>query len=245
MVRAFLITFSLLIVNIIYSQQKGTVNIIYSQSVFWNIEDSTKYDKEQYFALKNAMDKKTYFILKTNFHESIYKNEPKINNSLPSSDLDITFSNSENYIYINFLDSISITEETYPKKFFIKEKLPNYDWNLTEKTKKYKDFEINLATSIINGYKIDAWYTNSIEIRTGPKNFWGLPGLILIVEITHQKSGEKTQILMESINYEDTDYSIKPKIKKGLVVSREYYNRILENHIKKENELYGLGVDTE
>lgn len=245
MTKKLLITFLCFLTATIYAQNNKVTNITYSQSVFLNIQDSTKYSKEEFSALREAMNRKAYFKLKTNSYESLYINEPRIDNQLPSGGLQVTFSNSESFIYQNFRDSISITEETYPKKFFIKEDLPNYNWVLTNVSKKYKEFEIKLATSDKNGYEINAWYTESIGVMAGPRSFWGLPGLILIVEITHQKSGEKSQILMEDISYEDLDYTLKPKLKKNRVVSREYYKKILDDHIKRENEFYRIGVDTD
>ncbi|WP_397444703.1 GLPGLI family protein [Polaribacter sp. R77954] len=54
-------------------------------------------------------------------------------------------------------------------------------WNLTQETKEMNGYKVFKATRS-NG-KVIAWYTPSIPISFGPKGEYGLPGLILELEI--------------------------------------------------------------
>ena len=54
-------------------------------------------------------------------------------------------------------------------------------WNLTQETKEMSGYKVFKATR--NNGKVIAWYTPSIPIGFGPKGEYGLPGLILELEI--------------------------------------------------------------
>lgn len=59
------------------------------------------------------------------------------------------------------------------------------------------------------------------------------------------KNNEKTQIIIEKIERANKNLVIKSKIRKGNPISQKEYNTILEEFIKKENDMYGTGVDTD
>lgn len=232
---------TLFIYNFSFSQEK-VIEIIYYQQSFWEIPDSTNYSKNYRDALLKAMNEKNFYSLIANKNESIYRPHPKIDNSLSDNSVSFSFSQSESFIYKNLIDSSSISEETYPKSYYIKEDLINYDWILDGEEKKHLNYSINKASSLFNGYEITAWYTKEILFHSGPKNFWGLPGLILIIEIIHIDSGEKTQIVAEQIKKIDHKTKIKPTIK-NKIISRDEFNEIFNNYIEKEKQMYGGGVE--
>jgi GLPGLI family protein len=118
--------------------------------------------------------------------------------------------------YINLKDKISIAEdEIFGKEFLIVETLEKPDWKLLNETKKIGEYNcfkaeilIQVTEKQIEEYKeflkkeeakpslfkmeepkdktIVAWYTPEIPVSFGPKNYWGLPGLIL--EINEEDS---------------------------------------------------------
>jgi GLPGLI family protein len=118
--------------------------------------------------------------------------------------------------YINLKDKKSIAEdEIFGKEFLIVEPLEKPDWKLLNETKKIGDYNCFKAELIVQvtekqkeEYKeflkkeetkpslfkmeepkdkvIIAWYTPEIPVSFGPKNYWGLPGLIL--EINEEES---------------------------------------------------------
>jgi GLPGLI family protein len=118
--------------------------------------------------------------------------------------------------YINLKDKKSIAEdEIFGKEFLIVGPLEKPDWKLLNETKKigeYNCFKAELLIQVTEKQKeeykeflkkvetkpslfkmeepkdktIVAWYTPEIPVSFGPKNYWGLPGLIL--EINEEDS---------------------------------------------------------
>lgn len=75
---------------------------------------------------------------------------------------------------------------------------------------------------------ITAWYTPQIPVSTGPKDYYGLPGLILEVNV-----GRTTMLCTEIIINPKDEVEIK-KPTKGKKVTREEYNTIVK---EKSDEL--------
>ena len=178
--------------------------------------------------------------MRANKEESLYDFIPKINNNQSNNSFNITYSTSEKYIYKNLQEKLYFIEETYPKSFFIKDSLSNLNWNLKDDFKKYKGYVIKSANCYYKDYYVTAWYTEDIKISSGPKLLGGLPGIILIAEMEH-KNGEKVQLLAEKINYIKFQKVLKPKtFKEDKIISRKDYEMILNDFIKKENEMFNL-----
>lgn len=127
----------------------------------------------------------------------------------------VSFS-SEGRKYLNVKDKKSLVEDdVFGKEFLIIEPLEKPDWKLVNETKKIGDYNCFKAELLIpvsdkqkKAYEeflakeektpalfkmkepkdtvIIAWYTPEIPVSFGPKNFWGLPGLIL--EINESES---------------------------------------------------------
>jgi GLPGLI family protein len=96
-------------------------------------------------------------------------------------------------------------------------------WQITQETKKIGDYTCYKAinTSSTNRNKPVAWFTPKIPANFGPKNFHGLPGLILELDIS-------------SVTFRAIKIEINPKKKikikeptKGKKVTREEYRKIL------------------
>ena len=142
--------------------------------------------------------------------------------------------------------------EIMGKRFLIKDKLPTYDWKLTGETKNIGMYTCYKATytrqedrthmSVEDGKvsekkeKVDvvttAWYTPTIAVSNGPRNFSGLPGLILEV-----KEGNLTIVCSEIIMNPEERIKIE-KPKKGKVVSQEEYTKIMDKKSKEMMEQF-------
>ncbi len=73
-----------------------------------------------------------------------------------------------------------------------------------------------------------AWFTPKIPISTGPDVFFGLPGLILAVEI----NGE-TAFMATSVDLNPPAEGVISKPDKGKKVSLEEFNKIMAEKIKE------------
>ncbi|WP_405206078.1 GLPGLI family protein [Aquimarina sp. LLG6339-5] len=75
----------------------------------------------------------------------------------------------------------------YGKDILVKDSLPNYEWKLSEKTQNIFGFNCKSAETINEyGKKVLVWFTSEVPIKAGPRSYWGLPGLIVQVEIGNQ-----------------------------------------------------------
>ncbi len=59
-----------------------------------------------------------------------------------------------------------------------------HNWKITKQQKNIAGYNCLLAQyTQPDGFKISAWFTDELAINEGPRNFWGLPGLILQLQM--------------------------------------------------------------
>ncbi len=78
--------------------------------------------------------------------------------------------------------------EVMDSTFLIVDTLRTIPWVLGEGSKKIVGFECKKATlndSTVNRNPLEVWYTESITLATGPQGLYGLPGMILEVNINN------------------------------------------------------------
>jgi len=211
----------------------------------WGARMSEAQKKQVQERLKNRLQK-TY-VLTFNKEESTYKEEDKLDAISGATDSwGKNFSQGEQYK--NIKTSILIQDqEFYGKKFLVKDKLQKIEWKLDSESKKIGNYACFKATGTIptadlNWYnfswselrkkkentegetdqtEITAWYTPQIPISQGPSEFWGLPGLILEVNVgtTSMLCSKVVMNPKEKIKIEAPD--------KGKVVVKTKYKEII------------------
>lgn len=152
--------------------------------------------------------------------------------------------------------------DLYGKLFLIKDNLPSNNWSIESETKQIGNYICYKATAIIKMPKrglgmpnsrpqkndddekttlnqledveVIVWYTLDIPIQQGPDKFWGLPGLILEVEMGN------TKILCTKVELKKSKeiVEITPP-KKGKKLNQEEYDEILEKKIKEIRGSFG------
>lgn len=149
-----------------------------------------------------------------------------------------------------------IEKEFLGKSFLIKDTLPTLQWELTNETKKIGDYicykaittesdtgiEEYISSKLNKENKsfevsdnkesnaITAWYTPDIPVNQGPRNYWGLPGLILEINTSNTVILCNKIIISPNKNYQ---ISIPNKGKK--VAIEEYYKIVLNKLQEMEN----------
>ncbi len=143
--------------------------------------------------------------------------------------------NNEQIIFRDLKNKKSVTSFTshifdYTKKnFLIEESLVINNWIMSKSKKKIKKYQCKKA--IIKKYKfpysdfpnhtnidedLEVWYTEEIPISQGPREFWGLPGLIL--EIKHgRKVIKANQIIIDS-----EEFTIEPPTRGEKISYQEF-----------------------
>ncbi len=178
--------------------------------------------------------------------EQLEKPDSPVNGGISFS---VSFS-GEGRKYLNLKDKKSLVEDdVFGKEFLIIESIEKPDWKLVNETKKIGDYncfkaELLIPVSdkqkkayeefLINEEKkpslfkmkepkddvIIAWFTPEIPVSFGPKNYWGLPGLIL--EINESES----IILCSKISLSNKDKTTIKVPNKGEKVTQKKFDEI-------------------
>ena len=210
-------------------------------------------------SMKKAFEKS--YVLTFNKTESIYEEEQKLDAPSPGigGGMMIKMENStDGKLYKNIKDKVVITEgDFFGKEFLITDSLATCKWNLESESKKIGYYTCYKATCIIpvsekdkqdfadfknkqsdtttqfmimdepKDKLITVWYTPEIPISHGPADYWGLPGLIL------EANFDKTVILCSKIILNSKDKMGIKKPKKGRKVTKEEYERLIENQLEQ------------
>ncbi len=92
--------------------------------------------------------------------------------------------------------------DLYGKDVNIVEKLPIYNWEFLKQKDTIAGYPCKLAkTESIGGSQVVAWFTEEIPINDGPRELWGLPGLIVQAQINER-------VLIAAINIKKLEKEI-------------------------------------
>jgi GLPGLI family protein len=192
------------------------------------------------------MNQKT-FILEFDRKTSTYKEEVSL--ASPKSKIggagfavmSIGGSGNTSIYYKDIIEKRFVNQtEIQGKRFLVKDKLPEINWELSSETKNIGIYTCYKATyskevdkvkiSIKDGETVKdksketmvttAWYTPQVPVSNGPAKYQGLPGLILEVN-----DGKKTIVCAEIILNPSKKITVTAP-KKGKVVSQKKYTKI-------------------
>jgi GLPGLI family protein len=206
-----------------------------------NIENQLKNvtDPETRKSVTAYLSKRTIFFLYYNNGESLYMEEREkiVNNEDLKIENEkvkkIEIGKDGGGLYKNFKTKEYLHEaDVLSKKLLVVDKLEKINWEILDEEKTIGTYNCKKAKATINNESIIAWYSDEIAIQDGPKDFYGLPGLII-------------ELIAEKQTYHAikvTENKGKLEIKRplnGTTVSKKEYLKIVEDRI---NELKsGLG----
>jgi len=236
---------------------------IYESKTAFEIEmDSTKIPKEQMNMMKAMMKKlgEKSFRLSFDKSQSIFKEEEKLDKPSHGGGVKIMGSFNSGIYYKNIKEKrITNQKENFSKLFLIQDALPDYQWKLKDETKMIGEhlcFKATTTKEVRNRrmrrprksdkketgslpktktIEVTAWYTPDIPVNNGPKEYAGLPGLILEVQ------EGKTSLLCTKIVINPKDKITLKEPTKGKKVNQEKFDEISEKKEKEMMEMYGGG----
>lgn len=170
-------------------------------------------------------------VLEFSKNESLYKVQDKmINGARKGMNITSTIAGKNNAYYIN------IAEKDYFKQLnvddFLRIDLLENKWEITQESKKIGNYQCFKAIALKKERKgkpsiiITAWFSPTIPVSFGPKNFFGLPGLILEV------SYKKVNIRASKIILNPKEKIVIKKPKKGKRMSHKEYEEMNRNFFK-------------
>ena len=226
----------------------------------WGARLSEAQKKQIQANLKNRLEK-TY-VLTFNKEESIFEEDEKLDAMSGATDSwGKNFSPGNQYKNVK-TNSFVQNQEFYGKQFLVKDSLQKIDWKMESETKQIGNYTCFKATASIpnselNWYnfswndirqsasteeneekeiemtEVVAWYSPQIPVSQGPSEFWGLPGLILEVNI-----GNTTMLCSKIvINPEEKTKIEAPE--KGKLVAKMEYKEIITGKMKEMRDNRG------
>ena len=155
-----------------------------------------------------------------------------VDNENTSGSMSLQISIPPQTMYKNRDNNQRLTQTTFFKKeYLIEEPLTKYNWEIGEKTEMIAGYQCIEATMIRNnGTKVTAWYAPDIPINDGPHFYWGLPGLILYLDV----DGGRHIYSCTSIEQPDDLLAINAPVE-GEKVSRAQYNKIVDDTAQANN----------
>ncbi len=117
------------------------------------------------------------------------------------------------------------------RNFLISDSIKKKAWKLSNKRVKVLDYTCMGAELKKGDQTITAWYAPEIPISTGPDEFFGLPGLILAIEINGEYAFVAT-----SIDLTPPPKGVFSKPDEGKKINQEEFNKIVAEKIKEHKE---------
>lgn len=191
-------------------------------------KDSTRSEKTEKMAisiLKNLKDAQA--ILKFTATESIYEPIKKMEND-KGRGVDLTsILAGKGKVYVNNISKEVLYQKDFMGELFLVEYQP-LQWQLTQEVKQIGNYACYKATTTktikstkgVFEREIVAWYTPQIPVNFGPREYNGLPGLII------ELAQEKLKFLAIKIELNPTEKIEIKKPTKGKKVTQQEFEEI-------------------
>jgi GLPGLI family protein len=130
-------------------------------------------------------------------------------------------------------------KEFMTRMFLVEDDLRTSDWKITGNSKIILGYNCQEAVLKDTANVTKAWFTGSIPVSAGPAGFYGLPGLILQIDINDGKRLITAASIEPSL--EVTDFLEKPE--EGKKVTQEEYRKIVDDKMKEMGHENGQGTN--
>ena len=86
-------------------------------------------------------------------------------------------------IYVDFNDKVEVTQLKYSNKLYlIKDSLKKYEWDISDSTEQISGYNCYKA-KLKDNPGVTAWFTPDVPFGCAPYGYYGLPGLVVHMEI--------------------------------------------------------------
>lgn len=142
----------------------------------------------------------------------------------------------EYQVYKEMNNNMMLTKQEFMgRAFLIDSPFKDHSWKISGESKKILDYNCIKATLQDTSKTVVAWFTPQIPVSNGPGSYHKLPGMILELDIDE---GKRT-LIAEKITLAPNEKDAIKKPKKGKKVSREEYDKIVEEKTKEMEEQMG------
>lgn len=144
--------------------------------------------------------------------------------------------NANNKFYTDLKNSTSVDSRNFfGKDFLIEGTRKSLKWKITGEQKQVGSFLCQKATFQDSTQNIVAWFTPMIPVSSGPDDFFGLPGMILHMDI----DDGLRQITANDISLKELEQNLIVRPTKGKKVTDEEFTALREEKMKEMEEEFG------
>lgn len=148
------------------------------------------------------------------------------------------FSERENNAtFIDFDNEQAIQRREFLERTFLVEGAPKPDWKLTDDVSEFLGFMCNRAIATVDTTLVEAWFTTEIPVPAGPDDYYGLPGLILVLTTDN---GNRSYVATD-VSLRAVDPAIITAPTEGKRVTRDEFDAIVAEKRKELEATRGTG----
>lgn len=177
--------------------------------------------------------------------------------SFDESQMKVSFSfdRKNNWFLTDFIEKTLIAYQTSSGQqyYFVKEKTPKINWEITNESKKIGGYETIKATAFFRGRNYEVWFAPSVPIAAGPWKLQGLPGLILEArDLTNtvvflfkgiQIEDATKKLIAESENCKDCKFISPEEFYRKGKKDMEAYFKYVENKLQRTNADINISIN--
>lgn len=235
-------TLILFVLPFLISAQNNEGRIVYDETIRMEIDIPEEHREQLKAILPDSRTTKKELLF--NDRESIYKDVEGENNEetheIGSEEsgmhMKMVIQRPDNRIYKNIeKNEVFEKQELFGKDFLIIDQTSRHKWKLLNEQKDILGYTCQKASFEKDDNTIVAWYSTEIPVSNGPMNYGHLPGMILELNI----GDGQTHILASEIVFRKLENGDIKAPGKGKKVSREEYEKIVEEKQKEMEEEYG------
>ena len=143
--------------------------------------------------------------------------------------------NDNNMYYSNYAEGITIDRrEFFGREFLINGDHEKKDWKITADQKQVGSYLCQKALLKDSTSTTEVWFTPMIPVSAGPDDYYGLPGMILHIDIN---DGERMLTAL-TIELKELEEAIE-RPDKGKEISREEFEKLREEKMEEMEAEYG------
>lgn len=134
-----------------------------------------------------------------------------------------------NATFVNFDTEEAIQRREFLDRTFLVEGAPKPEWKLTTDVSEFLGYMCHRAIATVDSTLVEAWFTTEIPVPAGPDDFFGLPGLILVLTTD---DGNHSYVARD-VSLRPVDPEIIKAPTEGRRVTREEFDKIVEEKRKE------------
>ncbi|RDB06780.1 GLPGLI family protein [Runella aurantiaca] len=137
---------------------------------------------------------------------------------------------SDYLIHRNFeQEKLIENHEMLGKTYLLEDSLMTYNWRIQNQIKDVAGYVCMKAETFdpIKNHKITAWFAQDIPVPAGPERYFGLPGLILELDIN---DGDVI-VAAQKVELKNVDKELALPKMKGKKIKNNDYDQMLKKHI--------------